>query len=333
MWDDSEFSTPDYSQYDTSGSDWDTGGYDQIGGDGGSYMDASQDYGFSDAFQFDPNQFGNLGQMFSMTDGPQMQNNFSLPQGTFDLPQQQEQFGFGGADQAVGVQPYGGNWEQAMQLPTNGATGGMDWGKGLGGLSQVLGGLFNQRQGGVTGKQIGALGAALLEGRQNKQMASQVPQVVQQQQQRQSPFDVASTGASQMGANSMRDAMQQKLAAAMQDPYGQKIVKDQVDAIAKAQAIKDAAAGRRSNMATSSPAMLAEQAKVAQNYINSLQNPAGANINPTSQGLTELLQALKYGTNGYTSPIMSALGYGQSTNSNSDAMLKVLQALGKTGSE
>ena len=204
------------------------------------------------------------------------------------------------------------------------------FGKGMSGLSQLLSGVFNQKQGQTsTAKQLASIVAALMEGKQNKQMASQIPQAVQAQQQRTSPFDVASSGASSMGANSMRDAMQQKLAAAMTDPYGQPIVKSQVDQIAREQAIKDAAAGRRSNTATSSPAMMAEQAKVAQNYINSLQQPAGSNINPSSQGLEQIIQALKYGTQGTTSPLMSAIGYGTGSNQKSDAMQQILQALGK----
>ena len=202
------------------------------------------------------------------------------------------------------------------------------FGGGLSGLSNILGGLFNGNSG-ITGKQLGTLGAALLEGRSNKRMASQIPQAVQQQQQRTSPYDVASAGASSMGANSMRDAMQQKLAAAMTDPYGQPIVKSQVDQIANIQAIKDAAAGRRSNSATSSPAMMAEQAKVAQNYINSLQQPAGAGINPSSQGLEQIIQALKYGAQGTTSPMMSALGYNTGTNQNSAAMQQIMEMMSK----
>jgi len=197
-----------------------------------------------------------------------------------------------------------------------------------GSISDVLSKIFSGNSG-ITGKQLGTMGAALLEGRQNKRMASQIPQAVQAQQQRTSPFDVASAGASSMGANSMRDAMQQKLAAAMTDPYGQPIVKSQVDQIARAQAIKDAQAGRRSNSATSSPAMMAEQAKVAQNYINSLQQPAGAGINPNQQGLESIIQALKYGAQGYGSPLASAAGYKQSTDQNSDALQQILAALAK----
>jgi len=213
-------------------------------------------------------------------------------------------------------------WFNQTQSQGSGLDRGMD------SISSVLSNLFNGNSG-ITGKQLGTIGAALLEGRSNKRMASKIPQAVQQQQQRTSPYDVASTGASSMGANSMRDAMQQKLAAAMTDPYGQPIVKSQVDQIANIQAIKDAAAGRRSNSATSSPAMMAEQAKVAQNYINSLQQPAGAGINPSNQGLEQIIQALKYGAQGTTSPMMSALGYNTGTNQNSAAMQQIMEMMSK----
>ena len=213
-------------------------------------------------------------------------------------------------------------WFNQTQSQGSGLDRGMD------SISSVLSNLFNGNSG-ITGKQLGTLGAALLEGRSNKRMANQIPQAVQQQQQRTSPYDVASAGASLMGANSMRDAMQQKLAAAMTDPYDQPIVKSQVDQIANIQAIKDAAAGRRSNSATSSPAMMAEQAKVAQNYINSLQQPAGANINPSSQGLEQIIQALKYGAQGTASPMMSALGYNTGTNQNSAAMQQIMEMMSK----
>jgi len=213
-------------------------------------------------------------------------------------------------------------WFNQTQSQGSGLDRGMD------SISSVLSNLFNGNSG-ITGKQLGTIGAALLEGRSNKRMASKIPQAVQQQQQRTSPYDVASAGASSMGANSMRDAMQQKLAAAMTDPYGQPIVKSQVDQIANIQAIKDAAAGRRSNSATSSPAMMAEQAKVAQNYINSLQQPAGAGINPSSQGLEQIIQALKYGAQGTTSPMMSALGYNTGTNQNSAAMQQIMEMMSK----
>lgn len=197
-------------------------------------------------------------------------------------------------------------------------------GKSGGGTQSFLSSLFGSQG----GKGLASVLGALIEGSQNKKTSQQNPQIIQQMRQQQSPFDTASTGASQLGASSMRDAMQQQLASTMQNPYGQPIVRDQVDAMAKAQAIKDAAAGRRSNSATSSPALLAEQAKVAQNYINSLYNPAGAGMSVGMGGLDQLLAASKAGVQGYASPLMSALGYNQgaATNTNQmDALRAILQ--------
>ena len=200
----------------------------------------------------------------------------------------------------------------AMQSIPNLLSGG----QGQGGSQNFLSQLFS----GQNGKGLVSILGALAEGRQNKQASSQNPQIIQQMRQQASPFDQSSAGASQMGASSMRDAMQQKLAAAMTDPYGQPLVKAQTDALAQAQAIKDAQAGRRSNNATSSPALIAEQAKIAQNYINSLQNPAGAGMSAGMGGLDQLLAASKAGINGYTSPMMSALGYNTGTATNSAQM-------------
>lgn len=190
----------------------------------------------------------------------------------------------------------------------------------LGGITNTLASLFNSQG----GKGLATVLGALVEGNQNKKASTQNQRIVQQMRQQSSPFDQASTGASQMGASSMRDAMQQKLASAMQDPYGQPMVKAQVDQIARAQAIKDAAAGRRSNMATSAPAMLAEQAKVAQNYINSLYQPAGAGMSAGMGGLEQLIAANNQGINGYASPLMSALGY--NTGGVSQADLDAIKA-------
>lgn len=232
----------------------------------------------------------------------------SVPQGTFNLASQNPQ-GIG-----VGVQ---GDFSQMPDVPQ----GGQGW-PDMGGISNTLANLFNNK-GLMTG-----LGA-ILEGGQNKKYAQQTPRIVQQMRQQASPFDQASTGASQMGASSMRDAMQQQLARTMQDPYGQPIVKAQVDQLARAQAIKDAAAGRRSNTATSAPALIAEQAKIAQNYINSLYNPAGAGMSAGMGGLEQLLAASKAGINGYTSPMLSALGKTLNTNSyeNNPQIQELLQAI------
>ena len=66
-------------------------------------------------------------------------------------------------------------------------------------------------------------------------------------------------------------------------------------------------------------------AGVAQNYMNSLQTPAGANIGP--QGLSSLVSAQQQGinndVNGYLSPALSALG----RNAGVDQNTKTLEAL------
>lgn len=303
-WDDSEYTAPDYSQYQAD-SDTDFGGYDQVGQD--TYMQSPQ---------FDTSNFWDNPQMSNVPDfstggfgQAQYQSDMFQPQNTFG---QGLQPSFG--DMSIGE--YGNQGNLTAPLENQGWT--------LGSIGNTLSTLFSGQQ----GKGLASVLGALVEGRQNKKYAQQSPQIIQQMRQQQSPFDVASTGASQMGASSMRDAMQQQLAATMRDPYGQPIVRDQVDAMAKAQAIKDAAAGRRSNSATSSPALLAEQAKVAQNYINSLYNPAGAGMSAGMGGLDQLLAASKAGVQGYTSPLMSALGYNQgaATNTNQmDALRAILQ--------
>ena len=172
----------------------------------------------------------------------------------------------------------------------------------LGGISDTLASIFNS-QGGQTGMK---LLAALAEGSQNRKQANNLQKIAQQQTARLDPFA------------SQRPFYQQQLQATVQDPYSQPMVKSQVDQLARAQAIKDAAAGRRSNTATSAPALIAAQAQVAQQYMNSLMNPAGANINPSGAASMNsmLTDAAKYDTNGYLSPLASALGFGQQQNSN-----------------
>ena len=96
------------------------------------------------------------------------------------------------------------------------------------------------------------------------------------------------------------------------------------------QAMKDAAAGRRSNSALSNPATLAAASEVAQKYMQGLMQPAGANINPNPSAWSSLAaQGVNNDVNGYMSPLASALGYNQQTNSNTEALLAALQkALG-----
>lgn len=184
----------------------------------------------------------------------------------------------------------------------------------MGSIQNTLSSLFNNK-GLVTG-----LGA-LMEGSQNKKRSAALQQLVSRMQPAMDPF------------GSQRGQYQQELSRTMQNPYSAPIVQQQVNAMQQAQAIKDAAAGRRSNSATSSPALLAAQAQVAQKYMDSLYTPSGANINPS--GLSSLMSAQQSGinsdVNGYMSPIMTALARNAGTNQNT----QTLEALKKflTGGE
>ena len=116
---------------------------------------------------------------------------------------------------------------------------------------------------------------------------------------------------------SQRAQYQQELQNTVQNPYSSAIVKSQVDNLQRQQAIKDAAAGRRSNTLSTAPSMLAAQAQIAQNYINQLGTLAGANIAPNSYAYANLInQASKSDTNGYISPLLSLLGNTQQSGSN-----------------
>jgi len=176
----------------------------------------------------------------------------------------------------------------------------------MGGIQNTLSSLFNNK-GFVTG-----LGA-LAEGYQNKKKAAALQQMVSQNRQPLDPF------------GSQRPFYQQQLQQAVQDPYSAPIVSAQVEQLKRAQDIKNAAAGRRSNSATTDPALMAAMAGVAQNYMNSLQTPAGANISP--QGLSSLMSAQQQGinndVNGYLSPALSAIGRSAGMDQNT----KTLEAL------
>lgn len=209
------------------------------------------------------------------------------------------------------------NWQQSgtdwgsvdQQLGTNFSNPLLDIQNSLptmGGVQNTLSGLFNNK-GFVTG-----LGA-LAEGYQNKKKAAALQQMVSQNRQPLDPF------------GSQRPFYQQQLQQAVQDPYSAPIVSAQVEQLKRAQDIKNAAAGRRSNSATTDPALMAAMAGVAQNYMNSLQTPAGANISP--QGLSSLMPAQQQSINndvsGYLSPALSVMGRSAGMDQNT----KTLEAL------
>ena len=219
---------------------------------------------------------------------------------------------------------------QGMSLPQGNTSPTISWGdtltKMLGGLSGLFGQNQNQQRAGQTSSGLGSILSALLTGKQNTQNAQQSKNIINQQQASTDPFA------------SQRPFYQQQLLQSVTNPYSVPIVADQVNALRKAQDIKNAAAGRRSNSATTDPELLKAMAEVAQKYQSSLYQPAGANFRPDMQGYKELLGANQQQTNGYVSPLLSALGFTQQQGSNSANMdstlgnlVKVLQTIQQQG--
>lgn len=245
-----------------------------------SQLDAQEGYSQNDSWG-DSSQAGidYLANQQDWNFGNYQDMNFDYNLSNEAMPSwQQSGTDWGGVDQQLGTNFSNPLMDIQNSLPT------------MGGVQNTLSGLFNNK-GFVTG-----LGA-LAEGYQNKKKAAALQQMVNQNRQPLDPF------------GSQRPFYQQQLQQAVQDPYSAPIVRDQVDALAQAQRIADAKAGRRSNNATSSPALLAAQAQVAQKYIDSLYKPAGANIGP--QGLSSLLsaqqQGINAGINNYLSPMSQAV--------------------------
>lgn len=182
----------------------------------------------------------------------------------------------------------------------------------FGSISQTLSGLFNNPQAlGMAGKGV----AALFEGYQNKKKAEAMKQLAKNPAL--DPF------------GSQRQFYQQQAQQAVTNPYSSPIVQAQIKQLQNAQNIKDAQAGRRSNMLTSSPAVMAEMAKIAQNYQQQMAVQGGANIAP-SGGLAEILsKGTTYDTNGYISPLLTAAGYGVQDNALANLTAEQKKILGQ----
>jgi len=182
------------------------------------------------------------------------------------------------------------------------------------GISNVLSQIFNNVGAPLAMKGV----AALYEGNQNKKKASALGNVAQQIQQVSDPF------------SSQRPIYQQQLQQTVTNPYSSPMVKAQVDNIARAQAIKDAAAGRRSNSLASAPGVLAAQADIAQKYMNSLGPLAGANMSPNTQAISQLLsQKTGYDTQGYGSPLAYLMSDEAKNIQNQDLMGQIKSLINK----
>jgi hypothetical protein len=198
-----------------------------------------------------------------------------------------------------------------------------------GGIGSVLKGLFGNPN------FLTKIAGGMLDGynskKNNKALAKATAQAAQTAQ---TPYDPFAQE---------RPQYQEQLSQLVQNPYADAMVKSQVDNLQREQNIKDAAAGRRSNSLSSAPGVLAEQAKIAQQYVQQLGQLAGANIQPSFAGANTAAQILANGapntagegdTSGMLAPILYALSSAndpkakQGDNSSS-AMSQILGALFK----
>ena len=124
---------------------------------------------------------------------------------------------------------------------------------------------------------------------------------------------------------SQRGFYQQQAQSAVTDPFSSPIVKAQVEQLQNAQNIKDAAAGRRSNVLTSSPAVMAQMAQIAQGYQNQMAQQGGSGIAPSAAGISAATSGADAGINGYISPLLSLLGNTQQTNTNDSVLANLTQ--------
>ena len=186
-------------------------------------------------------------------------------------------------------------WDTGDALQTG--TGASWNAPNAGGIQNTLSSLF---QGGLNNPLVGKGLAALMEGYQNKQKQAAMKKIA--------------AGSDPWG--SQRPFYQQQAKQAVIDPYSSPIVKAQIEQLQRAQSIKDAAAGRRSNMLTSSPAVMAQMAQIAQAYQNQMAQQGGAGIAPSAAGMQAATSGADAGINGYLSPLAALLGNTQTTNAN-----------------
>lgn len=160
----------------------------------------------------------------------------------------------------------------------------------------------------------GKLLAGLMEGAQNKKKQQAYNQIAKNPS-----LDPFATE---------RPFYQQQARQAVIDPYSSPMVKAQIDNVQREQNIRDAAAGRRSNMISSQPGVMAAQAKIAQSYLDQMLHAGGSQQSPDGKSIAAaLMGGANAGVNGYASPLASALGYTSQASNNNDQLVNALKQL------
>lgn len=157
--------------------------------------------------------------------------------------------------------------------------------------------------------------AGLMEGKQNKKYASNLGNLSNKIQGASDPF------------GSQRPFYQQQAMQAVQDPYASPLVRMQTDELLRQANIGGAAHGR-SRIQNLTPALLAEQAKIAMQYQNQMAQQGGAGMKPdTGSMAAALMGGAKADASGYGSPLASAFGNMLQTNQNQTNLDSILNAL------
>ena len=175
-----------------------------------------------------------------------------------------------------------------------------------GGTSSFLSQLF-----GGGSKLLGAL----MEGKQNKKYANNLGAISNKIQGASDPF------------GSQRPFYQQQAQQAVTDPYASPLVRMQTDELLRQANIGGAAHGR-SRIQNLSPALLAEQAKIAMGYQEQMARQGGYQMKPdTGAMLAASMGGAKADASGYGSPLASAFGNIVQTNQNQTNLDSILNAL------
>lgn len=189
-----------------------------------------------------------------------------------------------------------GNWGNSLSSIGNGSTyqgGPQEFGSGV---QDYLKNIFNNPQ--FLTKGIGAL----FEGLQNKRSSNNLNRIAGNLQRAGDPFA------------SQRGQYQRLLSDTYTNPniaLGRPEIRAQLQGLENQMNARDAAAGRRSQYGDRANQLAIASSGLLDRYRQQLAQLAGGGLSPNFSGLSNLYQeANRQGTNGFLSPIMSAVGMG-----------------------
>lgn len=189
-----------------------------------------------------------------------------------------------------------GNWGNSLSSIGNGSTyqgGPQEFGSGV---QDYLKNIFTNPQ--FLTKGIGAL----FEGIQNKRSSNNLNRIAGNLQRAGDPFA------------SQRGQYQRLLSDTYTNPniaLGRPEIRAQLQGLENQMNARDAAAGRRSQYGDRANQLAIASSGLLDKYRQQLAQLAGGGLSPNFSGLSNLYQeANRQGTNGFLSPIMSAVGMG-----------------------